>query len=264
MTRYRSIYELNHLPPEERTPVYRALIPPAVFTTFEIDRNTLLNRRGEEVVQFHTPESHGFVSVEVKERPDDTDAIFFLQLSDTPFMENLELSFVVINDPRRERFNIDRDGEGRDTLFGTALRNIPEEERAMNAGLMPGQVRPGLRMLTELIRLLERFASRLTRSIISCEALFYHNAIQYERHGFGYLEGKKMMEGIDREFLPAGRLYERLDGSTPFRGKGAEKTVRGRSWAIQDGILGEPWESPKLYKPVGKEVGVNTFHGQDY
>ena len=46
-----------------------------------------------------------------------------------------------------------------------------------------------------------------------------------------------------------------------FEEKGAEKTVRGRSWAIQDGILGKPWESPKLYKPVGKEVGVNTFDG---
>src|SRR5208337_753163 len=105
----------------------------------------------------------------------------------TPFIENLELSFVVINDPRGERFAIDRDPQGRDTLFGTTLRNIPEEERAMKAGLSPGQVRPGLRMLRELMQLLERFASRLMTSIISCEALFYHNAIQYERLGFGYL-----------------------------------------------------------------------------
>lgn len=216
------------------------------------------------MVQFHTPESHGFVSVEVKQSPEDLDAVFFIQLSDTPFMENLELSFVVINDPRGGRFDIDRDPEGRDTLFGTALRNIPEEERAMKAGLMPGQVRPGLRLLKDVIRLLERFASRLTRSIISCEALFYHNAIQYERHGFGYLEGKKAMEEINREFLAGGSLYVRLDGSTPFRREGAEKTVQGRSWAIQDGVLGQPWESPKLYKPVGKEVGVNTFQGQIY
>lgn len=260
----RSIYELNHLPPEERTKVYRPLIPPILFTTFRIDRNTFLNRQGEKVVQFHTPESHGFVSVEVKEKADDLDAIFFLQLSDTPFMDNLELSFVVINDPRGERFNIDRDPGGRDTLFGTTLRNIPEEERALQAGLSPGQVRPGLRLLSELIRLLERFASRLGTSIISCEALFYHNAIQYERLGFGYLEGKKLMEEIDREFLPGQRLYERLDGSTPFRKRGAEKSVRGRSWAIQDGILGEPWSSPRLYKPMGKIVGVNTFHGYEY
>jgi hypothetical protein len=260
----RSIYEINHLLPEERTKVYRALIPPSLFATFRIDRNTFLNRRGEKVVQFHTPESHGFVSLEVKENADDLDAIFFLQLSDTPFMDNLELSFVAINDPRGDRFNIDRDPEGRDTLFGTALRNIPEEERAMNAGLAPGQVRPGLRLLGELIRLLERFAFRLGTSIISCEALFYHNSIQYERLGFGYLEGKKVMEEIDREFFSGGVLRKRLDESTPFRKKGAEKSVRGRSWAIQDGILGRNWPSSKLYKPVGKAVGVNTFHGQAY
>jgi len=259
-----SIYELNHLPPEERIKVYRPLIPPSIFTTFGIDRNTFFNRRGEKVVQFHTPESHGFVSVEVKEKADDLDAIFFLQLSDTPFIENLELYFVVINDPRGERFDIDRDLQGRDTLFGTTLRNIPEEERAMKAGLSPGQVRPGLRMLGEMMRLLERFASRLMTSIISCEALFYHNAIQYERLGFGYLEGRKLMEEIDREFLSGGSLFDRLDGSTPFRKKGAERSIKGRSWAIQDGILGKPWASPKLYKPVGKVVGVNTFHGQNF
>jgi carboxypeptidase PM20D1 len=48
----------------------------------------------------------------------------------------------VINDPRGERYNIDRDPQGRDTLFGTTLRNIAEEERAMKAGLAPGQVVP--------------------------------------------------------------------------------------------------------------------------
>jgi acetoin utilization protein AcuC len=178
-------------------------------------------------------------------------------------MDNLELSFIVINDPRAERFQIDRDARGKDTLFGTAARNVAEEERAMKAGLAPGQVRPGLRLLREFMFLLERFASRLAVSIISGEALFYHNAIQYERNGFGYLEGRKQMEEIDREFL-GGKLWERLDGSSPFRRKGAEKSVRGRSWAIQDGILGVPWVSPKIYKPVGKFVEVNTFHGQDY
>jgi hypothetical protein len=78
------------------------------------------------------------------------------------------------------------------------------------------------------------------------------------------MEGRKQMEEIDREFLPGGRLYERLDGSAAFRMQGAEKSVRGRSWAIQDGILGGPWVSPKIYKPVGKSVGVNTFQGERF
>ncbi len=199
--KYRSIYEVNHLPPEERIKLYRGLIPLRIFSLFGIDRNTFLNRQGEKVVQFHTPETHGFTSVDVRWRATDQDSIFFLQLSDTPFMDNLELSFIVINDPRAERFQIDQDTRGKDTLFGTAARNVAEEERAMKAGLAPGQVRPGLRLLREFMFLLERFASRLGVSIISGEALFYHNAIQYERNGFGYLEGRKQMEEIDREFL---------------------------------------------------------------
>ena len=261
---YRSIYEINHLSPEERTKIFRALIPSPIYTLFEIDRATFFNKHGEKVVKFHTPETHGFASVDIRMRPEDIDSIFFLQISDTPFMDNMELSFVVINDPRRERYHIDRDPQGRDTLFGTALRNVAEEERAMKAGLAPGQVRPGLRLLGEFLHLLERFASRMGVSLISGEALFYHNAIQYENYGFGYLEGKKQMEEIDREFQRGGRLYSRLDDSTPFRKKGAERSVRTRSWAIQDGILGEPWLSPKLYKPVGKKVGVQTFHGERY
>lgn len=262
--KYRSIYEINHLPPGERTKFFRSLIPSPIFSLFGIDRNSLLNCQGDRVVQFHTPESHGFASIDIKQKPDDLDSIFFLQISDTPFMDNLELSFLVINDPRSERFNIDQDEEGRDTLFGTSLRNVGEEKRAMKAGLAPGQVRQGLKLLREFINLLERFASKLGISMISGDALFYHNAIQYERNGFGYLEGRKKMEEIDREFFADGRLFNRLDGSTPFRQKGANKSVRGRSWAIQDGILGEPWMSPKIYKPVGKLVGVNTFHGQYY
>ena len=187
-----------------------------------------------------------------------------MQISDTPFMDNLELSFLVSNNPRSERFNIDQDKEGRETLFGTSLRNVAEEKGAMKAGLAPGQVRQGLKLLREFINLLERFASKLGISMISGDALFYHNAIQYERNGFGYLEGRKKMEEIDREFLANGKLFDRSDGSAPFRRKGADKSVRGRSWAIQDGILGEPWMSPKIYKPVGRIVGVNTFHGQYY
>ncbi len=98
-------------------------------------------------------------------------------------------------------------------------------------------------------------------------AFFYHNAILWERHGFTYFKGGKMMERIHGEFQPGGSLYQKLDDSTPFRRKGMEKTVRGRSWAIYDGILAEAfdeeWESPKMYKALGKRFRDQYIPGSD-
>ncbi|NJD90766.1 MAG: hypothetical protein FIA91_04495, partial [Geobacter sp.] len=61
-------------------------------------------------------------------------------------------------------------------------------------------------------------------------------------------------------------------GSTPFRQPGMELTVHGRSWAIHDGILDEPWEelsyneildSPwedvQIYRMVGRPANISTF-----
>jgi acetoin utilization protein AcuC len=59
-------------------------------------------------------------------------------------------------------------------------------------------------------------------------------------------------------------LHARLDGSTPFRRPSLALTVRGRAWAIHDGILDEPWESPKMYKTVGVHAGVDTFTGEKF
>ena len=56
-------------------------------------------------------------------------------------------------------------------------------------------------------------------------------------------------------------LSGRLDGSTPFRRPNAAGSVRGRSWAIQDGILGNPFTGVHMYKGVGKHAGVCTFPG---
>ena len=64
------------------------------------------------------------------------------------------------------------------------------------------------------------------------------------------------------------RLPKEERNSTPFRRKGMEKTVRGRSWAIHDGIFlevfDEEWESPKMYRMPGKDFKVTTFPDQVY
>lgn len=244
------------------------LVPPSLFERFQIDRRTLTNRQGERVITGLFPPDENFACLEVRLRPGDRDPIFSYQISFESFMQSLHLDFVTANDPFSERFDVDRDETGKDTLFGARSRNIPEEIRAMEAGLAPGMVRRGIGLLREFVRCLEEFASLIGLKAISLGALYYHNAIVWERHGFIYFRGGRMMERIHREFQPGGLLYERLDDSSPFRRRGMEKSVRGRSWAIYDGILldalDEEWENPWMYRMVGKDLRVDTFPDQVY
>jgi hypothetical protein len=135
-------------------------------------------------------------------------------------------------------------------VFATISRNIPEEIRAMRAGLAPGQVRRGLRLFRSFWVQARQFGQRFGVKQVKVEPLAYHNAVMHEFYGFRYMSGRDMMEQIDREFLPDGQLFERLDGSTPFRYPGFARSIRGRSWAIHDGILGEPWQCPRMYYVV--------------
>jgi hypothetical protein len=263
-----SIAKLNRLPKEERNPIYLRLVPEAIFEMFQIDRKTLTNQFGERVVRGIFPPDENFACIEVKYRAEDKECIFSCQVSLEAFMQSLYLDFVSINNPFSERFNVDVDECGKDTLLGTRSRNIPEEIRALEAGLAPGMVRHGLRLVKQFIRSLEAFTEYMGLKTIAMGAFFYHNAILWERHGFTYFKGGKMMERTHKEFQPGGLLYEKLDDSTPFRRKGMEKTVRGRSWAIHDGIFfeafDEEWESPRMYKMLGRDFKVNTFPDQVY
>jgi len=89
----------------------------------------------------------------------------------------------------------------------------------------------------DVIHVLDFFCRLLDIKSIRLEALFYHNAITYERFGFSYFDGFKQMKRIHDLFQPGEKLFEKLDGSTPFRKPEFAHTVRGRSWAIHDGIL---------------------------
>jgi len=263
-----SIAKLNRLPREERNGIYLHLVPKSIFDRFQIDRETLKNQFGERVVKGIFPPDENFGCIEVKYRSEDRDTIFSCQVSLEAFMQSLHLDFLIINNPFSERFNVDIDEQGRDTFFGTRWRNIPEEIKAMEAGLAPGMVRQGLRLMGEFVRCLDVFMMALELKTITAGAFFYHNAIMWERYGFTYFRGGKMMEKIHKEFQPGGLLYEKLDDSTPFRRKGMERSVRGRSWAINDGILleafDEEWESPIMYRILGKDFKINTFPDQIY
>jgi len=258
-----SVYEINKMPERERERFLSGLIPARFLELFSIDPESYLNPAGVRCVKFSCPEEMPFFQIDLRRDPADRDPAYFLDVSTSPYGQ-MEISFIIVNDPGSERFDIDIDESGQDTYFGTARRNIPEEIRAMEAGLAPAQVRKGLRAMRDLIACWDDFFGRTGHRFYFLEPLSYNSAILYERGGFQYVQGKEKMEYIDREFRPDGVLHARLDGSTPFRRPEHWRTVRGRSWAIHDGILDEPWESPKMYKTVGVSGGVCTFTGEGY
>jgi len=129
----------------------------------------------------------------------------------------------------------------------------------MQAGLAPGQVRRGLRKFREITDRVEAFLGRLGIHMIHGDPYAYHNAIELERLGYFYASGREMMLEIDREFGPGGRLFKKLDASTPFRQPGMEKTIRGRSWAIHDEIMDAPWFCPAMVRLVGRKSMITPF-----
>jgi hypothetical protein len=200
------------------------------------------------------------------------DPLYSIQMSDETDITQLQWDFMIVNDPDSPKYDIHIDQEGKDTLFGWASRNIEAETRALEGGLFPGQVRKGLGVTREVVGLLEFFCKLLSIKSIKLEALFYHNAITYERCGFSYFRGYGLMKRIHELFQPDGALRRKLDGGTPFRRPEFADTVRGRSWAIHDGILhdieddllDEGWVSPVMYRMVEKPRPMVTFPDPRY
>ena len=259
---FGSLQELNGLPAPLREGLYGRLIPPDVCARFGVDPGTGLNGAGHRLLRVFAPPEQSWARVELRASRDDRDPLVLVDIEMGPFAVP-ELSFVQITDPVAERFGVDRDEDGQDTLFGTVTRNVGEERRALAAGLAPGQVRRGLRLLGRVLDAMEDFSRLLGNELFLVEPLFYHSALLYERHGCDYLLGRELMEMIQGEFRLGGRLHRALDGCTAFRQPGFDRTIRGRSWAIHDGVLGTlngaAWGGVKMYRRVGRPASVSTF-----
>jgi hypothetical protein len=266
-----SLRDINALPVQEKELIYCRLIPPRLLSLLQVAPGSLFAADGRQLVRVIAPQGMGLARIEVRSDPAERRTVFFLDLADTHFRQ-MELSFCIINDPFAPRFAVDLDENGNDNCFATQGRNLPEEIRAMQAGLFPNQTSRGLKMFGEFFAEFERFVDALGMDMIVAEPLTYDNAIRYEKYGFDYLNGRRMMLEIDREFQPGGVLFRLLDGSSPFRMPGMEKSAHGRSWAIHDGILeepwddltvdkvlDEPWEEIRIYKMVGRHAGIDTF-----
>ncbi len=254
-----SIAAINRLPREEKEAIYKRFIPRQLLERFNIPED-FVDAQGRRLLDLRCKEGSTDVVVDLRHRADAPDPLLYAHLTDT-MNGQVHVLLYVVNDPDSPRFDVDRMPDGTPTHFGIDRRNLAAELAAMQAGLAPGQVRRGLRMLQHAIGAFEAFVSSLGHDLFFVEPLSYHNAVIFERYGFAYAKGRRMMERIHEGFQPGGELRSRLDGSSPFRRPEQADSVRGRSWAVHDGILGRPFTEVTMYKRVGAHAGVDTFPG---
>ncbi len=257
-----TISAINERPPFEKRDIYSRLIPKSLLQRFRLNPY-LHDAEGKDMLTLNCPPGSSVVRMALKHIYTFPDPILYGEITDT-INGQIHVLLYILNDPNSPRFDVDRMPDGTSTSFGTICRNIPAEVAAMQYGLAPGQIRSGLRMLGEAINAFEKFVESLDHRMYFVEPLYYHNAIIFERYGFSYEKGKKFLDHIQTEFKPDGAFFSQLDGSTPFRSPRAAKSIRLRSWAIHDGVLGEPFTSVTMYKRIGKSAGIKTCYDCDW
>lgn len=247
---------INKLPEAEKRAIYARYIPNALIEKFNL--SYLTDR--EDLLQFRFAEGSSDVEMRVYHRVGFQDPVLYAHLADT-LNGQIHVLLYILNDPDAPRFAVDRMPDGSPTRFGTLKRNLEAEKAAMEHGLAPGQVRRGLRLLQPATAAFEQFIAGLGHDMYFVEPLYYHNAVIFERYGFAYQVGKRRMERIHAGFQEGGEFRQGLNHSNPFRSSQAANSIRLRSWAIHDGILGEPFTDVTMYKRVGTSANVNTTPG---
>ncbi len=256
-----TIRQLNNLPENIKRRLYRGLIPPALLTRFGIDPIQWTGANKAPLVFVNAESQSEKILVTARSSPDPDDEFFALELADNS-LNGIELNLIVLNDPTQPRFSIDRTDDGQPTMFGTLRRNLKAEEDAKQAGLAPGQIRAGLNTSKIVFEHIETFLSTLGHRAYFLEPLTYASAWVFERRGFAYVRGHKLMDDIQRGFQPGGALSQCLDDGSTFRKPDQADTVRGRAWAIHDGILDTidaRWDKIRMVKQIGRHAGVETF-----
>ena len=247
-----TIREINALGDEKRREIYRQLVPNWLTKDYQIG-----DINNPTILSLIAPERSRAVELALRRYDTERDPVLYINMADT-FNHQILVLLVIVNDPNSERYSIDVDLQGNNTNFGTTSRNIPAEVAAKQAGLAPGQIRRGLRAFKRSVPVFEDFIARMGHELFLIEPLSYHNAIVFERYGFNYIRGLKDMHEIHAEFQPQRFLSGRLSEDSEFRSQNAANSIRGRSWAIHDGILGHSFTGFQMYKMIGKHAGIST------
>jgi hypothetical protein len=250
---------INKLPNPEKRDIYARLIPASLLERFNLNPY-LVDKHGNDLLLLNYPVGSSSIEMSLYHQVNFPDPVLYGHLTDT-LNGQIHVLLYILNNPESDRFNVDVLPDGSPSKFGIYQRNIEAEMAAMQAGLAPGQIRSGLRLLSDAIESFETFILSVNHSLYFVEPLYYHNAVIFERNGFDYQSGRKLMKRINEGFSDDGDLVPLLNSSTPFRVPQAVNSIRLRSWAIHDGILGEPYDRVTMYKQVGKSASVTTTPG---
>ena len=246
---------INLLPEPEKRAIYSRYIPAILLEKYNIP--PLTSAAGYNLLQFRFDSGSTDVEMRLFHKMDFPDPLIYGHLTDT-LNGQIHILLYILNDPDSPRYDVDKMPDGSPTKFGTLQRNLEAEQRALKVGLAPGQVRHGLRLLRQAVEAFEDFVAALGHEIYFVEPLYYHNAVIFERYGFSYQIGKRLMTSIHAGFQPGGDLIAQLNEANPFRQPDAANSIRKRSWAIHDGILGEPFTNVTMYKKIGKSADITT------
>jgi hypothetical protein len=249
-----SIGRVNTLPATWRRRIYRLTLPSDLLAAYDIDPVTLAGADGRPAMLFDDAPGSQVTTITCVVGGCE-DPLISLGLADDS-QGHLHLTHLVSYRPDSARYAIDRAPDGRPLPDG--VRHREAEAEARTAGLAPGQPRTPTDVHAKALGHIELLAAVLDHPLFVASPRYYHEAIFLERAGFAYSWGEAWMRQIDQRFRSSG-LAARLDGSTPFRQPDAAMTIRGRSWAIYDGVLEEAWPQIWMYKQVGRHARIDTF-----
>ncbi len=261
-----TIRQLNNLPDNIKRRVYRGLLPPSLLSRYGVDPITWMGADRELAVNLSAESGSDRVLITAHAGARASGEFLALELADNA-LNGVDLNLIVLSDPSAPRFATDCTEDGQPTMFGSLRRNLGAEQQAKEAGLAPGQTRMGLRCSGQVLAQVDTFLSSLGHRAYFLEPLTYASAWIFERRGFAYVRGHKLMNDIHREFQPGGILSSHLDDAMPFRRTEQAATVRGRAWAIHDGILSHmdaSWDKLRMVMQIGRHAGVNSFPAAVY
>ena len=134
MLESRSISAVNRLPLEEKEAIYRRFIPTELIDRFQLTPD-FVDARGNKLLNLRCRSGSTDVVVDLRHEVGAQDPLLYAHLTDT-MNGQIHVLLYILNDPNSPRFNVDCMPDGTPTEFGSFRRNIPEEIRALEAGLV--------------------------------------------------------------------------------------------------------------------------------